>query len=793
MRAYTTFFFLCLVQAICFAQTSQPQERRVTLSGTVRDGKSSEALPGLTVQIRGKGIGTTSNAYGFYSLSVPPDADSIVVQYSFVGYNTMSRTLLLNRDQKLDIEMLEEGAQLEAVEITAEKITDAVEQTQMSAQRLTIQQMKKVPVIFGEIDPLKVIQFLPGIKAGTEATAGFYVRGGSSDQNLILLDEAIIYNASHLGGLFSIFNGDAVKGLEVFKGNFPAQYGGRLSSVLDVQLREGNRKKFGVAGGIGLISSRLTFEGPIRKNKGSFILSGRRTYFDLFTEAINAQNRNKPNYNPIPRYYFYDLNLKANYDIGQNDRVFLSGYFGRDVFGFRQPSISFDFTWGNTAGTVRWNHIYNQKFFSNLSLSYSDYEYRISNNITTINFQLYSRIRNLQGKFGFDWYPTPRHGVKFGVQVINHVFTPTGFSFDNSLTTTGSVSFEQRIGGNEGALYIADDWEITDKLRANVGLRLSGFRGSRRDTVAQYGGLEPRVALRYKLAENWALKASYARMMQYIHLATNSTATLPTDVWYPSTHRAPPQYSDQVAIGITRVYPRKGIAITVESYYKWLGNQVELRNGGSFFGNSNLDHEFAFGRGWAYGGELLVEKKEGRLTGWVAYTLSWAWRRFNLEPFAAPEQTFPFRFDRRHDLSVVAMYDISKRAQITAAFVLRTGDPVSVPTGRASIVDLSGIRQFTPGSNANSVFATYYGLYNERGNFRMPMTHRLDLSFTWKFRPKHGESDINIGLYNAYSNRNPFFLYFEPQLAPDGSIVSYQAKILALFPVIPSVTYNFRF
>jgi hypothetical protein len=773
-----------------------PQAKNHTVSGTVRDAKNGEALPGLTVSVRQgtKLYGATSNAYGFYSLSVPPAADSVLVSFTYVGYVAVTRKVLLDKDITLNAELAEEGTQLEEIVISDERLVDAVNSTQMSSTRMNIAQIKRVPVIFGEVDLMKVIQFLPGIKTGTEATAGFYVRGGGSDQNLILLDEAIVYNAAHLGGLFSVFNPDAVKGLEVYKGNFPANFGGRLSSVLDVQLKEGNRKKFGISGGLGLISSRLTLEGPINKGKGSWIISGRRTYFDLFTNLVNQANRNDPNFNPIPAYYFYDLNLKANYDLGVKDRLFLSGYFGRDVFGFtgQNGGFSFNFYWGNVTATLRWNHIFNDKLFSNTSITYSDYRYNIDNSIANFSFNLFSRIEDVSARVDFDWYPNPRHSVKFGLQAINHTFTPSGFSIENAAAGV-STNFLQRIGGNEGAVYISDDFDITERLRANVGLRASGFIGSRRDTVARYGGLEPRASARYKISDNWAVKASYARMYQYVHLASSSTASLPTDVWYPSTNRAAPQYSDQVAIGITKIIPKWGVSITSETYYKWLYNQIELRNGANIFANANVDQEFAFGTGTSYGTELLIEKKEGRFTGWIGYTLSWSWRKFRLDPEQlGPEEVFPFRFDRRHDISLVAMYDISKRALITLSFVYRTGDAVTVPQNRVIFSDLPGVRkqgfvggQFFPGGIVPN--------YGPRNSFRMPDTHRMDVSFTWKFRPKRGESDITISIYNLYNQRNPFFFYIDPQNNSQGAPTSFQAKVVALFPTIPSVTYNFKF
>lgn len=761
---------------------------RHTISGYVRDAASGEALPGLTVQARNTLWGVTSNAYGFYSLTLPADT-SFTLSYAYLGYKTVTKEIRLRADETLNVTLIEEGSALEEIVISGEKPTDPIEQTQMSVTRLSAAQIKKVPAIFGEVDLLKVLQFLPGIKGGTEATAGFYVRGGGSDQNLILLDEAIVYNAAHLGGLFSVFNPDAVKGLEVYKGNFPSKYGGRLSSVLDIQMREGNQNKFAGAFGLGLISSRLTLEGPIQKGKSSWIVSGRRTYLDIFTRLVNEANKSDPNFNKIPDYSFYDLNLKANYELGPRDRLYLSGYFGRDAFAFTSQNFAFDFTWGNATAALRWNHLFNNRLFVNTTAIYTEYEYSINNSISTFRSALFSRIQDVNLKVDFDWFPSPRHSVKFGGIYIGHSFTPSGVDIDNALINS-EFRFRNRLVSSEAAVYISDDYDINPWLRINAGLRFSGFSS----TSSTYGGIEPRAAARFRLGENLSIKTSYAHMRQYVHLATSSTAALPTDVWYPSTRLLKPQSSDIIAAGVTWIKPKWGITVTTEVYYKWLYNQVELREGARLFANANLDEEFTIGKGSSYGFEFLVERKEGKTTGWVGYTLSWTDRTF---PELNGGNPFPFRYDRRHDLSLVISHELTKRLTISGTFVYRTGEAVTPNDGRANFFDLLGGAKPgarpTPNGGFSVIPGNPFPTFGQRNSFRMPDYHRADVAVTWKFRPKRGESELVVSAYNLYNRRNPFFIYGEAVLDANNAPVEYVAKQVALFPIIPSVTWNRRF
>jgi outer membrane cobalamin receptor len=631
-----------------------------------------------------------------------------------------------------------------------------------------------VPAIFGEVDIIKVLQLKPGIQSGGEGASGLYVRGGGPDQNLVLLDEATVYNAAHLFGFFSIFNPDAVKGVDLYKGDFPAQYGGRLSSVVDVKLKDGNDRKFAGSGGIGAIASRLTLEGPLVKDKSSFVLSGRRTYFDVFTRALNRANRDNKEYNEIPDYYFYDLNAKINYDLGPKDRLFISGYLGRDKFGFQGDNFNFNFNWGNNAATVRWNHIFSPKVFANTSLIYSDYKYTIENKFDIFSFTLGSNIRDISAKTDFYYTANANHTIRFGGQYTHH-------SFDIGRLQAGSedgtVAFNsgQGLSGSEMGAYVASELSAGPLWRFNSGLRISGFENKGK----WFGGLEPRLAARYKVSEKTSLKASASRMYQYVHLVANSGASLPTDIWYPSGRAIHPQRSDQLAGGISSLLFKGKLLLTNEVYYKWMKNQLDFRDGAQLFVNPRLEEEFVFGKGWGYGNEIYLEKREGRTTGWLGYTLSWTYRKF--DEINDGRAFFP-RYDRRHDVSAVVIHEFSRRLSFTTTWVYGTGNAISLPVGRFLVQDING-------SNF-----TVVPEYLQRNSFRMAPYHRLDLGIVWKFFPRWGESDLTFSVYNAYNRKNPFFIYFEEVRDSQTDIISgFKAKQVSLFPVIPSVTYNFKF
>ena len=781
-KIFFTFLF-SFVTIVAYAQTT------MTLSGVVKDGGNGETLIGATVYIPEFNTGTVTNEYGFYSITLDAvDKDSISVEMSYVGFqNQMNRVKVLP-EVRLDVE-LGTGVALQEVVIKANSYNEVLKSTEMSVETLNPKEAKLIPVLLGESDILKTIQLKPGIPSGSEGSTGLYVRGGRSDQNLIVLDEAVIYNASHLFGFFSTFNTDAVKDLKLYKGGFPSQYGGRLSSVIDVKLKEGNKKKFEGAGGIGLISSKLTLEGPIKKDKSSFIVSGRRTYFDLITNAINESNADDPDATQIPGYYFYDLNTKINFDLSDKDRLYLSGYFGRDVFNFSSDFFNFNFGWGNATGTARWNHQFNPKLFSNTTVTFSDYQYEITNEVTGFSFEVGSRIKDLNLKSDFYWALNNRHTLRYGIGATYHQFEVGRLQAGSD---DGSISFNSGsdFDGMEFGAYIGDEWDVSDRFRVNGGLRLSAF--SNDNTL--YSGLEPRLAARYLLTDNVSLKASYARMKQYLHLVASSGVSLPTDIWYPSTAQIEPQRSDQVAVGATFKLWDKFL-FTNEYYYKWLDNQVDFVDWAELFANQNLEQEFAIGKGYSYGTELGLEKREGKLTGWIGYTLAWT-KRGDFVPvdpngfFGEGTRYFSPRYDRRHDISVVAMWEITKRLTFSSSWVYGSGDLAWLPTGRLTFQDVQG-----------GTSQVVLPVYRERNNFRLAAFHRLDLGLIFKFYPKWGESDLSINVINAYDRRNAFFLFLEPEFAedatPGGEVFEIPERIKAtqvsLFPILPSISWNFKF
>lgn len=778
---YTLLLFFSL-----FLGSGALAQRAFTISGVVTDAGNGETLIGASVVTADYSVGTTTNEYGFYSLTLPA-ADSVALEFSYVGYQTERRTVALQANISLQVE-LSTGVQLQEVVVQAGSVRDVLQSTEMSVATISTKEAKAIPVLLGESDILKTIQLKPGIISGSEGTTGLFVRGGGADQNLIILDEAIVYNPNHLFGFFSTFNTDAVKDLKLYKGGFPAQYGGRLSSVIDVKLKEGNSKHFAGSGGIGLLASRLTLEGPIVKDKASFIVSGRRTYVDLLTNQVNRANRNTEDYNPIPGYYFYDLNTKINIELGERDKLLFSGYFGRDVFGFDGDFFDFDFDWGNATGTVRWNHVFNPKLFANTTFTYSDYQYNIENRLTGFSFVLGSNIKDANLKSDFYYAINNRHTLRFGGNATYHWFTVGRLKAG---TTDGKVNFSsgQNLNGLEAGLYVSDDWDISPRWSLSTGLRLSAFNNDDTWRAAP----EPRISARYAPNRRLSVKASYARMYQYLHLIANAGVALPTDVWYPSTRRVRPQSSDQVAAGVS-VDLGKGLLLTAETYYKWLHDQIEFVDGAELFANNDLENEFANGKGYGYGFELGVEKKEGRLTGWIGYTLGLT-RRGEFVPLDeearfAQEGYFPPIYDRRHDISVVAMWEISRRISATASFVYGSGDLRWLPGGRFTFQDVYG------GS-----FETVTPDYLDRNNYRLPPYHRLDLGLVIRFFPRWGENDITLSVVNAYDRRNTFFIYFEPEFkeVTDTQGNTFEvperiaAKQVSLFPILPSITWNFKF
>jgi hypothetical protein len=756
-------------------------QARHVLSGLVR-GTDGTALPGATVAVPSLGIGTATDVEGRYRLDVPAGPQDVTV--SFIGYLPQTFRVNLSRNQQRNLTLAPNPNELGEVVVQGQQtLREKLETTQMGVEHLTIREAKLLPALFGEVDILKTLQLKPGVQSGGEGSSGIFVRGGSADQNLVLLDNALVYNPNHLFGLFSVFNSDAVQSVDLYKSGFPAQFGGRLSSVIDVKLREGNREKFTVTGGIGLIASRLSLEGPINKGKGSFILSGRRTYFDIFTRALNRANASSETWQPIPDYYFQDFSFKANYTLGERDRVFATGYLGRDVFGFNSfANLQADFSWGNTLGTLRWQHTFSPKLTANTQVGVTSYQYSLGSQFDILAFGLTSTIRDYNARVDFDYDLHPAHQVRFGASATRHTFgvgrlqVETG---DNSLDIDDDITYPAL----EAGVYATDNWKVSDKFQAELGLRLTGFSSGGQ----AYGGLEPRVAGRYALSDKVSLKANYALMYQYAHLVSNSGASLPTDIWYPSRLNIRPQRSQQVSTGVSWLLGGGKYLLTNEVYYKWAANQIDFRDGAQIYANPNLDQEFIFGRGWSYGNELYLEKKEGKTTGWIGYTLAWSWRQFlpqNGTEGVNNGQPFYPSYDRRHNLNVVVLHQLSPRVSLTASFVYTSGAPTTLPAG------LFGL-QNVPGADLLPV-----PVYPDRNSYRLIPYHRLDLGLVWKLKPvRFGtERDLTFSIYNAYDRRNAYFVYFETTRDPGSDLINgFRAQQVSLFPVIPSVTYNFKF
>ena len=769
LRAFVIYLLplLFLVFPDLMAQNSH------TIRGYVRTQESNEALIGATVAIPALGLGTVTNEQGFYTLQVPDG--SYTLKASYVGYETTNWPLIVEgSSQTINLQLTASSSQLKEVVVEANTLQQKLNDNQMSVEQLTTREAKLLPALFGEVDLIKTLQLKPGVQSGGEGASGLYVRGGGPDQNLVLLDDAVVYNASHLFGFFSVFNPDAVESVELYKGGFPARFGGRLSSVVDVKQRNGNNERIQATGGVGLIASRLTVDGPILKDKSSFILSGRRTYFDIFTRQINRLQEDNKEYNPIPDYYFYDLNGKVNYKLGEKDELFLSGYFGRDFFGFSDDDFEFGFNWGNKVGALRWQHRFSPRFRANTTLSGSSYQYTIKNKIDVVNFNLTSDIRDIGIKTDFDLVLDKGHHLSFGAMATRHQFTIGRLNFDSDDDRL-SFSSGSNYDATEAAAYVSDDYQVNALLSFNYGLRISAFNSAGKT----YAALEPRASAKYNLSENTSLKASYASMMQYIHLLANSAASLPTDIWYPSNKYVRPQRSQQVAVGISHLFGNGRYLFTNELYYKWMHRQIDFRDGANLFVNDSLEQEFLFGKGESYGNEIYLEKIKGKTTGWIGYTLSWTYRQFD---DINGGRRFPTRYDRRHDLSLVLLHRLNKRLHLTGAFVYGTGNAYSLPVARFAFQDVEGKK------------ATVVPVYSDRNSFRLAPFHRLDLGVVFKLKPKHGEADLTFNVYNTYNRRNPYCVYFEQvKDEEEDETLAFRAKQVSLFPVIPSVTYNFKF
>ncbi|GAA4778975.1 TonB-dependent receptor [Olivibacter ginsenosidimutans] len=767
--------FCLLLHLLLFLSLSA--QHRFTISGTVKSASKGETVIGATVSIGA--YQTKTNDYGFYSLTLPPGNYTLTV--SNVAFATYDQSVTLNANKTLNIDLMDEAQALDEVVISSNR-GRSLKSPQMGMEQLTPKEIKNVPVLMGEKDVVKVLQLLPGIKSAGDGNSGMYVRGGGADQNLILLDEATVYNASHLLGFFSTFNADALKDVAVYKSGMPAQYGGRLSSVLDIKMNDGNNQDFNVSGGLGLISAKLNVEGPVQRDQSSFLISGRRTYADMFLKLSNDSSINNN------QLYFYDLNAKLNYQLGEKDRLYFSGYLGKDHLGFGDL---FGLDWGNKTATVRWNHLFNSRLFSNTSLIYSNYDYKISINSGTNNFDIFSNIQDYNLKQEFQWFPNSRNQVRFGLNSAYHALRPGEVTGKGENSSINDVFLQKRYSWENG-LYASNTWNASDKLNLTYGLRLSTFsilgagdfynldqegkvvdtmRYKKGEFVKTYLNLEPRLALSYPLNNLSSVKASYVRNTQYLHLISNSTSTSPTDKWIASTNIIKPGISDQFSLGYYRNLNDNKYSLNIETYYKALQHQIDYKDGAEVYSSNNaIETELLFGKGRAYGAEWLLKKNTGRLTGWISYTLSKTERQID---GINNNEWYNARQDRTHDIAIVAMYQLNKKWTLSANWVFYTGDAVTVPAGKYIIDDQT----------------TYY--YTQRNSYRMPNYHRLDLGATLQLKQKkRWSSELSFSLYNAYGRENAYLIEFMDSKDDPNRTVANQ---ISLFKFIPSVSYNFRF
>jgi hypothetical protein len=773
----TTKVRLLLMCLVFFMSLPAYAQQKFTISGTITSKSKGETIIAATVKV---GSNTTiSNDYGFYSITV--DKGEYTIGVSAVGLQTASQKIVADRNQQLNISLEEMVRDLDEVIVSSNARNRSLSSPQMGVEKLSTKDIKYIPVLLGERDILKVVQLLPGVKSAGDGNSGFYVRGGAADQNLILLDEAPVYNASHLLGFFSTFNSDAIKDMTMYKTGMPAQYGGRLSSVLDIKMNEGNNQDYNVSGGIGLISAKLNVEGPIQKGKSSFLVTGRRTYVDAFLKLSKDSTVNSNNLS------FYDFNAKANYILGKKDRLFLSGYFGRDNLGV---GSTFGIAWGNGTGTARWNHIFSPKLFSNTSLILSNYNYTISIRSGATDFDIFSQIRDWNLKEELQWFINSRNNLRFGMNAIYHSIRP-GEVTASAASSVNSSQLQRRYS-LENAVFATNTWKASDKINITYGIRFTGFSilgkgdfyaidnaGVVTDTfsykkgeiVKSYLNVEPRVAISYQYNTSSSVKASYVRNVQNLHLISNSTTSSPTDKWLASTNIIKPEVADQVSAGYYKNLHYNNYELSVEAYYKTMQNQVDYKDGADVFINSDaIETQLLFGKGRAYGIEMLFKKKTGRFNGWVSYTLSKTERKIvgiNDNAWYNAKQ------DRTHDLAVVGIYQLSKKWTLSANWIYYTGSAVTFPAGKYRIDD-------------QTVF-----YYTKRNAYRMPAYHRLDIGATWILKQKKKfSSELTISLYNAYGRENAYTIEFRDNKDdPDKT----EAVQTALFKYIPSVSYNFKF
>ena len=785
MRFYLLLCLFCsgLVSPL-LAQTKH------SISGYVREQGSGETLIGVSVYQPGTNNGTASNTYGFYSLTLP-STDSLTLVFSYVGYKPVIRRMSLRHNIELNI-ALEPNASLQEVEVIASRQESVTETPQMSNIEIPVSQIKNIPALLGEKDVLKVLQLMPGVQKGSEGNSGIYVRGGGPDQNLIILDDATVYNATHLFGFFSLFNGDALKSVELTKGGFPARYGGRLSSVIELNMKEGNKEALHGEGGVGLLSSRLVLEGPLKKGVSSFLISGRRTYADLLARPFMPEDAKAG-------YYFYDLNTKVNYDFGRKNKLYLSGYFGQDRFFVRDKydggSSNTGIYWGNGTGTLRWNHLFHDQLFANTSFIYSNYQFNIyseekDSDDQGFSLDYLSGIRDIGIKYDLDYLPNPQHNIRAGILSTYHRFKPSALVVEDTNINEFTREVEN-IDVLETGIYAEDTYKPLAQLRLNAGLRLSYFRAENK----AYLRPEPRLAVSYNLREDLALKASYADMNQYVHLLSNTGIGLPTDLWVPSTQRIAPQRSRQVALGFAKDIAKHDLTLTLEGYYKKSDNIIGYKEGASFLliedpadtKTVSWENNVTAGQGWSYGMEFLLQRKFGKFSGWLGYTLSWTQLQFDSLNFG---KKYYARYDRRHDISVVGIYTPNDRITLSGTWVYGTGNAITMPQA-----------DYEARTNNPSNFSTeynnyFYGqnvtYYGEKNAFRMAAYHRFDIGIQFHKKKRWGERTWEVSLYNAYSRKNPFYYALATEYVGLNQSET-RLKQYSLFPVLPSVSYGFKF
>ncbi len=771
-----------ILTILLFACTTiQSLAQSYTLSGYVKEESSGELLIGAGIYIPQLKNGITTNNYGYYAINIP--SDTLDVIFSMVGYKKQVFRIALKKDITLNVDLIS-GAAIQEIIVTDDRIDKIADDPQMSVIRIPIEQIKQIPMLFGEKDVLKAIQLMPGVQKGSEGNAGLYVRGGGPDQNLIILDDAPVYNAFHLFGFFSLFNGDALKSIDLYKGGFPARFGGRLSSVLEMNMKDGNKQEPKADVGIGLLSSRFTVEAPIIKNKSSFLISGRRTYIDALTLPFQNTENNGG-------YFFYDLNAKFNYEISHKDKIYLSTYLGRDKFYAnttenRNFQNNFSLFWGNATGTLRWNHLYNNRLFANTSLIYSNYQFNIQVKQTELadffEIKLFSGIRDFTLKHDLDYALHPNHTLKMGISLQQHRFTPSGTTI-NTNTLSDNFRKVSSIDALESGLYVEDNLKIGERFKANAGVRFANFWVQGK----AYTAIEPRFSARYLIREDLSIKASFASMNQFIHLLSSTGTGLPTDLWVPSTAKVKPQLANQFAIGIAKDILNKNATFSIESYYKKSDRVVAYKDGASFLNidvlNENdeivWDDNLTAGQGWSYGTEFLLQRSKGPFSGWIGYTLSWTQLQFDEINFG---KKYFARYDRRHDISVVGIYEIDEGKTFSFTWVYGTGNAITLPKGEFLAPT------HNPGSNNawSNIYASEYGAKND---FRMEAYHRLDFGIQFHKQLKRGIRTFEFSMYNAYNRQNPYFYY----IGTNNSGTQNKLKKLSLFPTLPSFSWTFKF